>query len=336
MSAIPTARGDEIPAEDLGFTLPVELIFQESPEISLNWPDHSWGARSDEEWIAIILDKLRYAKEIGVDTIMDRVIPGIGRNVPRLKQIAERTPINILVMTGWYTRYEFPYYFRYREAFPQLYPGEPTLEDFMVRDLEEGILDTGVRAAAIKVMSDYHGIRETVDVLNVFRHASRAHRRTGAPIYTHSNGVMGARLQQEVFLELGVDMSRVAYGHLDRTLIGDYFGEFERLAEGGSYLSFDGWFGTGGENIISQGASGPEDNIDRVVKLIEAGYVEQVLLSNCTTGFDDSIPAVIQGDFPAYSQLTLDIIPKLKERGVTDEQIRTITVENPRRLLDYA
>lgn len=335
MSAIPTARGDEIPAEDLGFTLPVELIVQETPEISLNWPDHSWGARPEEEWFAIILEKLRYAKEVGVDTIMDRVIPGIGRNVPRLKRIAEQTPINILVMTGWYTRYEFSYYFRYREAYPELYPGQPTLEDFIVRDIEEGILDTGVRAAAIKVMSDYHGIRETIDVLNVFRHSSRAHLRTGAPIYTHSNGVMGARVQQETFVEFGVDMSKVAYGHLDRTPTGEYFGELERLAQGGSYLSFDGWFGPGGD-IVSQGQATPDENIDRVVKLVEAGYVEQILLSNCHQSVDDSIPEALDSGFPTYTQLTLDIIPKLKQRGVTDAQIRMITVENPRRLLERA
>ena len=182
MSPVPTARGDVIDAGQLGFTLPVELVVQESPEMSMNWPDMTWAARPEEERIADVVRILQNAKDNGVDTIVDRTIPGINRDVWRIKKIAEQTPVNILVLTGWYTRYEFEYYFHYREHFPDLFAGEPTLEDFMVRDIEQGIVDSGVRAAGIKAVSDLHGIHETADVRNVFRHCARAHRRTGVPI----------------------------------------------------------------------------------------------------------------------------------------------------------
>ena len=145
MPAVPTARGDAIDTSELGFTLPVELVVQDSPEMAMNWPDMTWAARPEEERIAGVVTILQHAKDNGVDTVVDRTIPGINRDVWRIKKIAELAPVNILVLTGWYTRYEFEYYFHYRERFPDLFAGEPTFEDFMVRDIEQGVVDSGVR-----------------------------------------------------------------------------------------------------------------------------------------------------------------------------------------------
>jgi phosphotriesterase-related protein len=334
MSGVPTARGDVIAFGELGFTLPVELIIQESPEMSVNWPDYTWGALPEEERIADVIAKLRVATEAGVNTIVDRTIPGINRDVPRMKAIAQQVPVNILVLTGWYTRYEFEYYFRYREAYPELFEDELTFEDFMVRDVEAGIADTGVRAAGIKCVSDYHGIAETIDVRNVFRHCARAHRRTGAPIMTHTSGVESARDQADVFAEDGVDLSRVALCHIDRTPIDVPFDEFERLLQRGPYLSFDGWWGTGGRNPVRSYAATREENIDRVVKLVELGYENQLLLSNGNVAFTDCLPSSFVGEYAPYTQLSYDIVPELKERGISDDQVGQLTVENPRRLFE--
>jgi phosphotriesterase-related protein len=332
--AIPTARGDTIDSGDLGFTLPVEDTIQESPEMALNWPDYSWAARPEEERIAGVVAKLKVAKQTGVDSIVDRTIPGVGRNVPRLKKIAEQTQLNIIVLTGWYVRYEFEYYFHYRERFPDWYKGELTYEDFLARDIEEGILDTGVRAAGIKVVSDCYGIRETGDVRNVFRHAARVHRRNGAPLMTHTTGVNGAMIQQEVFAEDGVDLSRVLLGHIDRTPADVPLGDFERLLQKGSFLSFDGWWGTGEPHPVRSYAATREQNIDRVVSLIERGYEKQLLLSNGNVAFADCLPDLEGEDFAPYTQLHLDIIPALRDGGITDAQIAQMTVENPRRVFE--
>ena len=334
MSAVPTARGDAIDSGELGFTLPVELIIQESPEMGINWPDYSWAALPEEQRVADVLDKLKVAKETGVDTIVDRTIPGIGRDPRRMKSIAEETPINILVLTGWYTRYEFEYYFHYRERFPELFKNELSFEDFMVRDIEEGILDTGIRAAGIKVVSDRYGIRDTGDVRNVFRHCARAHRRTGAPIMTHTTGVESASVQQDVFADDGVDLSCVVLCHLDRTPVDVPLGDFERLLQRGSYLSFDGWWGTGEPHPVRSYAATREQNIDRVVSLIERGYEKQILVSNGNVAYTDCLPSDFVGDYAPYTQLSLDILPALKERGVTDDQVTQITVANPRSVFE--
>lgn len=340
MTSIATARGDTIDTSELGFTLASELVVQESPEIGMNWPDYSWAARPEEERIADVVDKLNAAKSHGVDSLVDWSIPGIGRDVRRIRKIAEQTSVNILVCTGWYTRYEFEYYFHYRERFPELYEGELTFEDFMVRDIEQGILDSGVRAVALKAVSDLYGIRETGDVRNVFRHVARAHRRTGAPIVTHTRGLDQGVVQQDVLAEDGVDLSRLLLGHIDRTDAEVPLGDFERVLQRGSYLSFDGWWGTGGPDPVRSFAPTREHNIDRIVELLSRGYEKQLTLSTGSVAFTDCLPTVFagtgEGEYAPWTQLHLDIIPALAERGVRDEQIQRMTRENPRELFESA
>lgn len=332
---IPTARGDEIDSTELGFTESAELIIQESPEISLNWPDLSWAALPEEKRIADVVAKLKVATDHGVDTIIDRAIPGINRDAGRIKRIAEQVKVNIIVLTGWYTLRDMEYFFQLREEFPDAFRGTPTLADLMVRDIQEGIADTGVRAAGIKVVSDRYGIREAGDVRAVFRHSSEAHRRTGAPLMTHTIGVGSAAVQQEVFAEDGVDLSRVLLAHMDRTSADVPLGDFERVLQRGSMLCFDGWWGDAAETVTVAAIQPPSraQNIDRVVGLVERGYEKQLLLSSGgAVCFQDCLPTLPQ-DYAPYTQLQLDIIPALKERGVSDAQIDRMTVENPRRLM---
>jgi phosphotriesterase-related protein len=333
---IPTARGDVIDSSKLGFTLPTELIIQEWPGMSINWPDYTWSAQPEEKRIADVVAILKNAHEqVGVQTIIDRTIPGIGRNIPRMKKIAAQVPVNIIVTTGWYTLYELPYYFHYRERFPHLWKSELGLEDFMVRDIEEGILDTGVRAAAIKVISDKYGIHSTPDVRTVFRISARAHRRTGAPLLTHSVGTDMAKLQQDVFADDGVDLSRVVLGHLDRTPADIPLSQFEEILQRGSFVCFDGWWGTGEPTPVAPNPATPDVNFRRIAQLANRGYVDQLLLSNGDVAFADSLPeGAFVGAHPPYTQLSLSIIPKLKEQGVSDAQIKRMTVDNPRRMLE--
>lgn len=340
---IPTARGDSVAASQLGYVLPTELIIQESPEMSLNWPDVTWNALPEEQRIAETVAMLNETHERGIGTIVDRTIPGIGRNVPRMQKIALQTKLNIIVTTGWYVRFELPYYFQYREHTPQDYPGDATFEDLMVRDIEKGILvrdaakgivNTGVRAGVIKVISDIFGIEQAPDVRKVFRSVSRAHRRTGAPIVTHTVGVASGLHQQRVFEEEGVDLTRVVLGHMDRTSADVELGEFERALDKGSFLSFDGWDATASQNLFDNSAG--EHNVPRVAALIRKGYVKQILLSSgWPITFADTIPKDFRGARGKKPYTTLDefVIPRLRALGVGEGDIRQITHSNPQRLL---
>jgi len=337
VSPVPTARGDVVDTDKLGFTLVTECIIgPRTIEKEMNWPDHTFAELPVEQRIADAVAKLTTAKETGVDTIVDRVIPGLGRDVRLVKKIAVQVPINIIVATGWYTWRDLPLYFVFREKFPDLMKDpEPSLEDLFVRDIEDGIMDTGVRAGIIKIVTDEYGV--TDGVRSAIRAAARAHRRTGAPITTHTAqgvGVKSGLLQQEALAEEGVDLSRVIIGHIDWTPPEVPLGEFERLLQAGSFISFD-TLGLDPQWPPKLGQELREKRIERVAGLIERGYVEQIMLSHDNSCFYDVQP-MHELDFPPYTELVHDFIPKVKKRGISDAQITQIMTGNPRRLFETA
>jgi phosphotriesterase-related protein len=333
VTAIPTARADTIDSSELGFTLVTEqVIGPVTVEIENNWPEHTYAGAPEEERIADAVAKLQVAKEAGVDTIIDRTIPGTGRNIPRLLPIARQSPVNIIVATGWYTWNDLPFYFEFREAFAAAAEAkQPSLEDLMVRDVEEGILDTGVRAGIIKVVTDRYGI--TDGVRRAIVAGARAHRRTGAPITTHTGmnlGISTALEQQEVLAAEGVDLSRVNFGHVDFTPLDVGLDPFERVLDRGSFISFD---------TIALAPMFPpeyrEKRIERVLSLCEKGYADRIMLSHDNSAYVDVVPeTAITAAFPPFVEISRDFLPTLLERGLPQAQIDQMMIHNPRRRLE--
>jgi phosphotriesterase-related protein len=90
-------------------------------------------------------------KVLGIDTILDPTVVGLGRYLPRIKTIAARTDLRIVVATGLYTYNELPFRFHYNGP-GLMFDGEP-LTDMFVKDLTDGTADTGVRAASSSARS---------------------------------------------------------------------------------------------------------------------------------------------------------------------------------------
>jgi phosphotriesterase-related protein len=195
-----------VPVENLGLTLTHEHIVLLDSEIEIN----HLGRWRDEVEIPAAARELRSTKLAGVDTIVDVTAIGQGRNVARIKQIAEASGLNVIVATGIYTFDVMPKFFAARG--PGTANGGPDpIEAFFVREIEDGIADTGVRAAVIKCSTDAPGI--TDDIAAILRAAARAHRRTGVPITTHTDSVTyRGRDQHQLFRSEGVDLNRVIIG----------------------------------------------------------------------------------------------------------------------------
>ncbi len=331
---IPTARGDAIPASEFGFTHSAELIIQDTAELRGNWEDESWGSLPEEEQIAKVVAALDNAYEGGVHTIVDRTIVGIGRDVKRMKKIADQTKMNILVCSGFYTLYTLPYYFRYRKDTPEHFPNSKKLEDFIVQDVLVGIAGTGIKAAAIKVMSDKFGLEETPDLRGLFKACSVAHRRSGAPLTTHGLGVPDALLHQKIFAEEGVDLRRVALCHMDRSPGATPVGDFQRVLDRGSFISFDGWFPAEDTNVLASDSTTPEQSFDRIVELVNKGYGDQLLLAGgWPIAYYDCFPESfgLNDGIAPYMRVKQQVIPELKSRGLSEEQIHKMTNTNPQR-----
>ena len=105
---------------------------------------------------------------------MDLTVPGLGRDVTLVADVAARVPINLIASTGWYTPNVLPTFFQFHGPGRVIDRVDPLIELF-VRDLTEGIAGTRVRAGMLKVMTDVDGI--TPDVARVMTAAAVAHQR---------------------------------------------------------------------------------------------------------------------------------------------------------------
>lgn len=322
MALLNTVRGP-IDTAQLGVTLMHEHVFVLSTEIMQNFPG-PWG--EEERRVADAVVRLNELKSRGVDSIVDLTVIGLGRYIPRIQRVAAQTQINIIVATGVYTFNDVPMYFHYQGPGTVL-GGAELMVDMFVRDIEEGIADTGVKAAILKCATDEPGI--TPGVERVLRAVAQAHRRTGVPISTHTHAHTERGLeQQRIFEEEGVDLSRVIVGHSGDTTDIKYL---EKLIANGSYIGMDRF----GIDVLLPF----EDRVNTVAKMCELGYAEKMVLSQDASCFMDALPeAALPVMLPNWHYLHIhnDVIPALRQRGVTEGQIDTMLVGNPRRIFEAA
>jgi len=314
-----TARG-AIDTADLGVTLMHEHVFILSPDITANYPE-VWGDEAQREADAIT--RLNELKSRGVDSIVDLTVIGMGRYIPRVARVAAATEINILVATGVYNYNDVPKYFHFTGPGGALGDSEPMV-DMFVRDIEHGIADTGVKAAILKCATDEPGV--TPGVERVLRAVAQAHRQTGVPISTHTHAATRRGLeQQRIFAEEGVDLSRVVIGHSGDTTDLDYLTE---LIDNGSYIGMDRF----GVDVFLPF----EDRVNTVARMCERGHADKMVLSHDAACFMDWVPEDLLPALPNWHYLHIhnDVIPALKERGVTDEQLKTMLVDNPRKIFE--
>lgn len=318
---VPTVRGP-LPTAGLGVTLMHEHVFVLSPEIIANYPE-GWGDEQAREDTAV--EKLNALKAIGVDTIVDPTVIGLGRYIPRIQRVAERTELNIVVATGVYTYNDVPMYFHFSGPGTMLNGPEPMV-DMFVRDITEGIAGTGVKAAILKCATDEPGV--TPGVERVLRAVAQAHRATGVPITTHTHAHTRRGLeQQRIFGEEGVDLSRVIIGHSGDTTDLDYL---EELIAAGSFIGMDRF---GVDSVLPF-----EDRVDTVAKMCARGHADKMVLAHDASCYIDWLPeAALPFVLPNWHYLHIhnDVLPALRERGVTEEQITTMLVDNPRRIFSH-
>src|SRR6202167_2812474 len=158
VSELNTVRGP-IDTADIGDTLMHEHVFIMTTEIAQNYPE-AWG--DEEKRVADAITRLNELKARGVDTIVDLTVIGLGRYIPRIARVAAATELNIVVATGLYTYNDVPFCFHY------MGPGAPmggpeVMTELFVRDIEQGIADTGIKAGILKCATDEPGLTPGVE-----------------------------------------------------------------------------------------------------------------------------------------------------------------------------
>jgi phosphotriesterase-related protein len=319
MTTVESVRGP-VELGDLGPTLMHEHVFVLSTEHVQNYGHGSWW--DEEARVADAIARLNALHAKGIRTIVDPTVWGLGRYIPRIQRIAEQTPVTIIVATGLYVYQELPQQFAYRGPGLLMDVPDPLVTDF-VRDLTEGIADTGVKAAFLKCCVETAEI--TPGVERIVRAAARAHAETGAPITVHTNGPeQSGRTAVRIFREEGVDLGKVMIGHAGDSNDLDYLTE---LADTGVLLGMDRF----GLDVFNPG---PE-RVKTVAAMAARGYAPSMVLAHDANCFIDYFGAAHDQARAAfapnwhYEHISDDVLPALREAGVTQEQLDTMMIENP-------
>ncbi|MGN6475057.1 MAG: phosphotriesterase family protein [Mycobacteriales bacterium] len=318
---LPTANG-AIDTSAMGRTFIHEHVFVMTSEVQANFKT-DWH---EETNVADAITKLTALKEAGIDTIADPTVIGLGRYIPRIVGIAKQVDINIVVATGVYTYNDLPKYFTLRGPFlPGLDRPDPMV-DMFVTDLTEGIADTGVRAAFLKCAIDEPGL--TPGVERVLRAVAKAHLRTRAPLMVHTHPGTHRGLEvHKVLQEEGVDPTSVCLAHSGDSGDADHLSE---LAEHGYLLGMDR-FGVHAYRPF-------EERVGMVAELIRRGYGERMALAHDASCYFDWIEPEFLAATPDWNFLHIsrEVLPALRELGVTEDQIDMLLIDNPRRWFETA
>lgn len=170
------------------------------------------GVRNDQDSslsVQDVTEEVADVKAAGCGLIVEVSNMGMGRDALGMLDISNRSGIDIIASTGFYKEVHYPSYVFERSS--------SELADLFIRDIEEGMDGTTVKAGLIaEIGSSLNEITAAEE--KVFRAAVLAHQATGAPISTHCEiGTMGSA-QLKLFQQCGMDMSRVSFGHQDLNL----------------------------------------------------------------------------------------------------------------------
>ena len=316
-SPMPTINGVLGPLDTagLGFTLMHEHVCASSPGFWQAWPE-KFGGR--DHYIETRAATLADAKAAGVDTFVDVTTIDLGRDIRLIRDVAERSGMNIVACTGHWLD-------------PSRSMAARTVDElteFFVKEIEQGIEGTDIKAGILKLAND-----DTPRLSRFGQKAAQAVARaqlaTGVPITTHAGAKLEIGFRQaEVFEEEGVDPKHVIIGHSDDT---DSMHYLTGLMDRGYWVGLD--------RLPMQDP--PFDvRADTCAALIERGYADQLILSHdFPLGIALMPTAFEQGEWQQVNPDGIQFIhrrflPALRERGVSEDVCEQLTVHNPRRFFE--
>ena len=309
-TTVETALG-AVATADLGPTLMHEHVVTRSPGVQENWP-HLWDR---EAIVALAERKMADLYARGIRAIVDPTTVDLGRDIDLIAAVARRSRVHIIVATGvWWM--------------PQRYfsaHGVDAVADLFVRDINQGIGATGIKAAIIKCATDTAGVTPVIE--NVLRASARAQKATGVPISTHTWAAgRSGEAQQAIFTQEGVDLGRVIIGHSGDS---EDLGYLRGLMERGSTIGMDRF---GLENFLPTAK-----RVEVLARLCAEGYAGKMVLShdaNCWTDMLSEDDKRRTRPLWHYNHISDDILPALCKAGVSEAQIQQMLVDNPRAIFE--
>jgi len=303
---IQTVTGPVDPA-DVGLTLPAEHFYIQQWEVT----GHAGNFQLEDD--DVFAEEIAAFQAVGGSCIVDQTPACIGRRPERLRALSERTGLRIVMATGWYT--------------DEYAPPEDRLERLSVRamadrligEIVDGVGTTGIRPG---IIGEFGCARSYVSPLEerILRASARAARATGIAMATHAVHSEIGLDQLDLFEEEGADLTRVSIGHCDSH---PHLAYWMRIAERGAFVQVD--------NLGEPMGRHEGRLISLVRELVDRGFERQILLSHDV----GVVPELRYHGGRGFTYLSETFLPRLRDAGLGESVIETITVHNPKRLLTF-
>src|SRR5579859_5025197 len=298
----------------LGFTLTHEHVFTASAGVQQTYPElfGDFGRLTQQAVLT-----LKEARDGGVQTMIEVSTLDLGRDVRFLAEMARRSGVNIIAATGIW-----------RDIPRSLWVRSPDeVAALFVREIEQGIEGSGIKAGIIKVANDAEGVTREGEI--ILRAAARAAKQTGVRVSTHSYapGRVGEQ-QVAVFEDEGFDLNRVYIGHSNDTTDLEYLHGLLRKGV---------WLGLDRHQTMAPIGPDAEGRAQTLAALIKAGVGDRLMVSH-----DWSVLGVSRTSDPFASRkynpdgwlyASRKLFPRLRELGITQAQIDALNIDNPRTFL---
>jgi phosphotriesterase-related protein len=284
---------------DLGMILPHEHVFVDLR----TWDKPGYAQAEASDVIALMAPEIAKAQALGVTALVECSTVGVGRRADILKAVSEATGFPLVAPTGVYRE---PWIPDWAHA-----ATEEALREWMHGELEGTIEQSGVQAGWIKLSAGDDGLTECeTKILRAAAHAAAA---TNAAIGSHTIRGRVVHDQLDHLEKAGYTPTRYIWIHASAE---PEFTFNLEVARRGAWIEYD-WIG--GE---------PDDPvIDRILRMLDAGFGDRLLLSHDRGWFDPAQPG---GGVPKpYTYLNETFLPKLRAAGVDDATIRQLTHSNP-------
>lgn len=286
-------------ANELGMILPHEHIF-----VDLRSQDTpGFGEADPEDVIALMDPQIEKARSVGITALVECSPVGVGRRADLLKAVSDATNFPLVAPTGIY-----------REPWVPLWAheaSEDALYEWMLGEFQDQIEGSGVQAAWVKLSAGDSGITECET--KILRAAARAGAETGAVIGSHTARGRVLRDQLAIIEDAGYRPERFIWIHAQS----DTFELNLEMAQRGAWIEYDG-IGGGQSDAFY---------LDRVQRILDAGFGGQVMLSHDRGWYDPAKPG--GGTPKPFTYISERFLPKLREAGVDEGTIHQLTVENP-------
>jgi phosphotriesterase-related protein len=248
--------------------------------------------------------ELERARAAGITAMVDATAVGGARRPDVLLTVSQASGMPTLAATGLFKEPAKTDWVRAHS--------EAALRDWMILELTEGIDQTFMRAGWIKLSVTDSGVQPHEATL--IRAAAGASRVTGAVVGSHTVGAALANDELDLFLKAGGASDRFIWIH---TQTEPDVAKHEAFARRGAWIEYD---------AIDEDRH-DDAYLDMIVRALEKGYADRVLLSHDRVGYNPAQPT--GGVFKPYTYLTEQFVPKLRACGVDDAALEVLLRHNP-------